>query len=147
MVRGNTVRSLGIGLLACLRAAAQSPVYQPGPDVTAPFVVAKAPPVYTEEARLAKLEGAVLLSLVVGADSQPRDIQVARPLGLGLDEKAVENVRAWQFKPGVKNGKPAAVAVKVEVFFLPERNLWDWHAVRAAFRLPATSKRLRPSSK
>jgi len=136
MVRGNMVCSLGIGLLACLTAAAQSPVYQPGLDVTAPFVVAKAPPAYTEEARLAKLEGAVLLSLVVGADGQPRDIQVARPLGLGLDEKAVENVRAWQFKPGVRNGKPVAVLVKVEVFFRPERTLWDWHAVRAAFRSP-----------
>jgi TonB family protein len=134
MVRGNMVRSLWIGLLACLTAAAQPPVYQPGPDVTAPFVVAKAPPSYTEEARLAKLEGAVLLSVVVGADSQPRDIMVARPLGLGLDEEAVENVRAWQFKPGARNGKPVAVLVKVEVFFRPERTLWDWHAVRAAFR-------------
>lgn len=81
------------------------------------------------------------LSLVVGADGQPRDIQVARPLGLGLDEKAIENVRAWQFKPGAKNGTPVAVVANVEVFFHPKRTLWDWHAVRAAFRSAAVETR------
>jgi TonB family protein len=131
-----------IALLIGLTSAAQeSPVFRPGPDVTAPFVVAKADPVYAEEARLAKLEGSVQLSLVVGADGQPRDIQVVRPLGLGLDESAVENVRAWQFKPGAKKGTPVAVLVKVEVFVHPRRNLGDWHVVRAAFRLTAINIR------
>jgi len=112
-----------------------------GPDIVAPFVVAKAPPVYTEEARLAKLEGSVSLSLVVGADGQPSDIQVARPLGLGLDENAVENVRAWQFKPGTRNGMPVAVLIKVEVFFRTQRTLWDWHLVRVVFQPPAPATR------
>jgi len=116
-------------------------VFRPGPDVTAPFVIAKATPAYTEEARLAKLEGSVLLSLVVGVDGQPGDIQVGRALGLGLDEKAVENVRAWQFKPGTNKGIPVAVRVQEEVFFRPERTLWDWHVVRAAFRLPTLETR------
>ena len=116
-------------------------MFRPGPDVTAPFVIAKATPAYTEEARLAKLEGSVLLSLVVGVDGQPGDIQVGRALGLGLDEKAVENVRAWQFKPGTKKGIPVAVRAQEEVFFRPERTLWDWHVVRAAFRLPTLETR------
>ena len=124
-----------------LLALAQPPVFQPGLDVTAPFVVAKAKPAYTQEARLARLEGSVLLSLVVGADGQPRDIQVARPIGLGLDESAVENVRAWQFKPGAKNGTPVAVRIMAEVFFRPRRTLWDWHLVRAAFRSAALETR------
>ena len=89
----------GFLFFTCLTAAAQPPVLRPGPDVQAPFVVSKVKPDYSEEARLAKLEGSVLLSLVVGADGHSRDIQVARPLGLGLDENAVENVRAWQFQP------------------------------------------------
>ena len=109
-------------------------MFRPGPDVSAPFVAAKAPPAYSDEARLAKLEGSVLLSLVVGADGQPRDIQVVRPLGLGLDENAFENVRAWQFKPGTRNGIPVDVLVNEEVFFRPQRTLWDWHVVRAVFR-------------
>ena len=117
-------------------ALAQTPVYRPGPDVVAPFVVARTKPSYSEEARLAKLEGGVLLSLVVGSDGLPRDISVARSLGLGLDESAVENVRTWQFKPGLRNDTPVDVAVQVEVFFHPERTLWDWHLVRAAFLSP-----------
>ncbi len=112
-----------------------------GPGIAAPFVVAKAKPEYTEEARLAKLQGSVLLSLVVGADGQPRDVQVARPLGLGLDESAVENVRAWQFKPGTKAGNAVAVQVNEEVFFHPQRTLWDWHVVRAVFQPPTQATR------
>jgi TonB family protein len=124
-----------------LTAAAQPPVYRPGSDVTAPFVVAKTPAPYSEEARLAKLEGSVLLSVVVGADGKPGDIQVARPLGLGLDENAIQSLRAWQFKPGIKNGMPVAVRVNEEVFFRPQRTLWDWHAVRAVFQPPAGAAR------
>jgi TonB family protein len=127
----------GFLFLLGLGAAAQPPVFRPGPDVTAPFVVAKVKPEYSEEARIAKLEGSVLLSVVVGADGQPRDIHVARALGLGLDEEAVENVRAWQFRPGTRAGNPVAVQVNLEVFFRPERTLWDWHVVRAVFRPPA----------
>jgi TonB family protein len=133
-------RSCLIGLM-CIGAAAQSPVYRPGPDVTAPFVTAKSEPAYTEEARLAKLEGSVLLSLVVGADGVPRDIHVARPLGLGLDESAVENLRRWQFQPGIRNGIPVDVFANEEVFFRPRRTLWDWHVVRAVFQPPAGATR------
>jgi TonB family protein len=127
----------GLLFLLGLGAAAQPPVFRPGPNVAAPFVVAKAKPGYSEEARIAKLEGSVLLSVVVGADGQPSDIHVARALGLGLDEKAVENARAWQFKPGTRAGNPVAVQVNLEVFFRPERTLWDWHVIRAVFRPPA----------
>jgi TonB family protein len=130
-----------IALLTCLTAAAQAPALHLGPGIIPPFVVAKAMPVYSEEARLAKLEGSVLVSLVVGADGQPRDIQVARPLGLGLDESAVENVRAWQFKPGTKAGTAVPVQVNEEVFFRPQRTLWDWHVVRAVFQPPALATR------
>ena len=103
----------------------------------------KPKPEYTAEARLAKLEGSVLLSLVVGADGQPRDIQVARPLGLGLDESAVENVRAWQFKPGTEDGTPVHVQVNEEVFFRPQRTLWDWHAGARGFPAARRAPRVR----
>ena len=131
----------GFLFFTCLAAAAQPPVLRPGPDVKAPFVVSKAKPEYSEEARLAKLEGSVLLSLVVGADGHPRDIQVARPLGLGLDENALENVRAWQFQPGTRNGTPVDVLVNEEVFFRPQRTLWDWHLMRAVFQTPPLGTR------
>jgi len=123
--------------LVCLGAAAQEPTaFRLGPGIAPPFVVAKAKPEYTAEALLAKLEGSVLLSVVVDATGQPRDIHVDRPLGLGLDESAVENVRHWQFKPGTKAGAAVPVQVNEEVFFRTGRKLWDWHAVRAVFFLP-----------
>lgn len=128
--------------LTCVAAAAQEapspqpPVFRLAPGIAAPFVVAKAKPEYTEEALLAKLEGSVLLSVVIDAAGQPGDIHVDRPLGLGLDESAIENVRHWQFKPGTKAGSPVAVRANEEVFFHTQRNLWDWHTVRAVFILP-----------
>jgi TonB family protein len=125
----------------CASAAAQAPVYRPGPDIVAPFVAAKTPPLYTDEARLAKLEGGVLLSLVVGSDGQPRDIRVVRPLGLGLDERAIESVRSWRFEPGTRNSIPVEVQIGEEVFFREPRNLWDWHLVRAVFRPPPGTTR------
>jgi TonB family protein len=131
----------GFLFLTVLSPAAQAPAFHLGPDIVAPFVVTKAMPAYTGEARLAKLEGSVLVSLVVGADGRASEVQVARPLGLGLDESALENVRGWQFRPGTKGGAPLAVQVNEEVFFRPQRTLWDWHAVRAIFRPPDRATR------
>jgi TonB family protein len=61
--------------------------------------------------------GTVVLWLVVGPDGKPRDIRVARTLGLGLDEKAIEAVKTWIFEPAYKDGKPVAVQINVEVNF------------------------------
>ena len=121
--------------------AADGPVYEIGPDVVAPFVAAKPAPTYSDEARLAKLEGSVLLSVVVNADGSPGEIRVRRPLGLGLDEIAVANARTWKFRPGTRNGKPVAVRTNQEVFFRPGRALWDWHVARAVFNSPESAAR------
>ncbi len=74
-------------------------------------------PQYSEEARYAGLEGSCVLWLIVGTDGHPRDIKVARTLGKGLDEKAIEAVQRWTFEPARKDGKPVAVPVNVEVWF------------------------------
>lgn len=123
-------------LSACLGLAQDPPAFHLGAGITPPFVATKPPPGFSDEARIAKLEGSVLLSLIVGANGRPRDMQVIRPLGLGLDESAIENVKTWTFKPGTKNGVPVDVRVNEEVFFRPKRALWDWHLVRAVFQTP-----------
>ncbi len=92
-------------------------VFRIGADVSAPKPVYTPEPEYSEEARKAKYQGTVLLSLVVDEAGRPVNIHVTRPLGLGLDEKAVEAVRRWTFKPGTKNGKAVAVQASVEVNF------------------------------
>ena len=91
--------------------------YHIGGDVSAPTLISKIEPEYSEEARKAKYSGSVLLSIVVDANGLPRDIKVVRPLGLGLDQKAIEAVAKWRFRPGMKGGKPVAVQAQVEVSF------------------------------
>lgn len=92
-------------------------VFRVGGGVSAPRIVSDPEPEYSEEARKAKYQGVCVLWLVVGPDGRPRDIRVARSLGLGLDEKAIEAVKNWKFEPAMKDGKPVAVQINVEVNF------------------------------
>jgi periplasmic protein TonB len=92
-------------------------VFRIGGGVSAPKATYAPDPEYSEEARKAKYQGTVVLSLIVGADGVPRDIKVARSVGLGLDEKAIETVKTWKFDPGTKDGKPVATYATIEVAF------------------------------
>lgn len=92
-------------------------IYRVGGEVSAPVLISKTEPEYSEEARKAKYSGTVLLSLVVDANGLPRDIKVVRPLGLGLDEKAIEAVQKWRFRAGIKGGHPVATQATIEVSF------------------------------
>ena len=93
-------------------------VYIVGQDgVSAPAIVSRVEPDYTEAANKAKLQGNVVLSLVVGSDGAPRNITVVRGLGLGLDEKAIEAVGKWRFRPALKAGRPVPVRATITVNF------------------------------
>jgi TonB family protein len=91
--------------------------YRIGGGVSAPAVLAKVEPEYSEEARKAKFQGTVMLYIEVDENGKPKNLRVVRPLGLGLDEKAIEAVSKWKFRPGFKDGKPVTVAATVEVNF------------------------------
>ncbi len=91
--------------------------YSVGGSVTAPIPIYKPEPPYSEEARKAKHQGTVVLFIVVDTQGTVTDARVVKPLGLGLDEKALETVRTWKFKPGLRNGVPVPVKVLVEVQF------------------------------
>jgi TonB family protein len=92
-------------------------VYRVGGNVSAPRVLYAPDPDYSEEARKARYQGSVMLWLIVGPDGRPRNLQVARSLGMGLDQKAVEAVRSWKFEPAMKDGRPVSVQINVEVNF------------------------------
>ena len=92
-------------------------IFRVGGGVSAPRGVYTPDPEYSEEARKAKYQGTCVLWLIVGPDGKPRDIRVARNLGMGLDEKAIEAVKNWRFEPAMKDGKPVAVQINVEVSF------------------------------
>ena len=82
-----------------------------------PRIINRIEPEYTDQARENKLEGTVVLLLVVGVDGKAHDIRVKRSLGMGLDERAVEAVRQWQFKPATKDGQQVPLEVGLEVNF------------------------------
>lgn len=91
--------------------------YRVGEGVSAPRVIYSPDPEFSEEARKAKFQGTVVLSLIVGPDGKPHDVRVHRSLGMGLDEKALEAIQRWKFEPGRKDGIAVAVVVNVEVNF------------------------------
>jgi protein TonB len=91
--------------------------YRIGGGVSPPTVVFKVEPEYSEEARKAKFQGTVVLFVVVDEKGNPKDLRVIRPLGLGLDQKAIEAVEKWRFNPGKKDGKPVPVQATIEVNF------------------------------
>jgi TonB family protein len=91
--------------------------YRVGGGVTAPRALFAPDPEYSEEARKAKFQGTVVLWVVVGPDGRSRDIRIARSLGMGLDEKAMDAIRRWRFEPAKKDGVPVAVQINVEVSF------------------------------
>jgi len=92
-------------------------VFRVGGGVTAPAVLYKIDPEYSEEARKAKYSGTVVLYIEVDATGHARNLRVVKGIGLGLDEKAMEAVNKWRFKPGLKDGKPVVVAAHIEVNF------------------------------
>jgi TonB family protein len=72
---------------------------------------------YTEKARRAKLSGVVMLSTLVTEEGLPTDIRVEKPLGMGLDESAVECVSRYRFSPAMKEGVPVPARIHIQVSF------------------------------
>ncbi len=92
-------------------------VYNVGGSVRPPVATFTADPQYTESARKAKLSGNVVVGLIVDAAGQPQNVHIERGLGNDLDEKAIEAVQQYRFKPATRDGEPVPVNLKVEVNF------------------------------
>ena len=88
-----------------------------GGGVSAPQLIFQVEPEFSEEARKAKVAGNVLVTLIVDAGGHPQRVRVLRGIGMGLDEKAVEAVRQYRFKPAMEGGKPVPVEVNIDVNF------------------------------
>lgn len=88
-----------------------------GGGVSAPAVIHSVQPEFSEEARESSLQGTVALQLIVDANGNPQNIRVTRHLGKGLDEKAVEAVQQYKFRPAMYQGHPVAVQIIVNVDF------------------------------
>lgn len=90
---------------------------QVGGGVSAPIEIYRVEPEFSEEARKAKLTGNVLVNLWVDRTGRVTHVSVLKGLGMGLDEKAIEAVKQFRFKPAMENGKPVMVEMNIDVNF------------------------------
>jgi len=84
---------------------------------TAPQIIYEPDPEFTDEARRVKYQGICVVSVIVDTQGNPQNVHVIRPLGMGLDQKAVEAVQHYKFKPAMYQGHPVAVEVDILVDF------------------------------
>jgi TonB family protein len=91
--------------------------YKAGSDVSPPHALSTTDPEHTVIARQAGYQGIAVLWIVITESGTVQNVEIARPVGLGLDDKAVEAVKKWHFEPSRKGETPVAVQVKVEVSF------------------------------
>jgi len=100
-------------------AGFQNLVFRPGGNggVSLPELIYRVEPEFTDAARKAKYQGTVEMTVVVDSDGQVRDPRVTKSVGLGLDEKAIEAVMKWKFKPGKKDGRAVPVYAQILVTF------------------------------
>ena len=102
---------------AALPLRAQDEPLRVGGDVSAPRKISGDAPGYTEIARRARAQGVVILETVIDESGAVTSARVLKPLPFGLDDKAIEAVKTWKFEPAMKDGKPVAVQINVEVSF------------------------------
>lgn len=102
-----------------LQAAPQSgtDVHRVSDGVSAPRLIKKVEPAYTNEATEANLEGTVIVAAEVWPDGKAHEIEVRRGLGKGLDEEAVKAVEQWEFEPGMRDGEAVKVRATIEINF------------------------------
>jgi TonB family protein len=91
--------------------------FRRGPGVVAPRALVSPDPEYAEEARRAKYQGVVLVGGTVEPDGTFSDLCIEQAVGHGLDERAIQAVKTWKFKPATKDGQPIPVHISVEVSF------------------------------
>lgn len=92
-------------------------VVEVGRDITPPKRIHFVRPIYTEVARHAKLQGAVVLELVIDEHGEVADVAVLRGLRLGLTESAVAAASQWRFEPSLYGGRPVSVIYRLTVTF------------------------------
>jgi TonB family protein len=88
-----------------------------GPGVSPPIMIKFVPPGIADNALREKFQGGVVVSFIVDKQGVPQNPHVMLPIGLGLDDKAIEAVKKWRFKPAMKDGEPVAVRFNYEINF------------------------------
>jgi periplasmic protein TonB len=92
-------------------------VYTPGGGITNPVPIVTPEAEFSDEARRAKYQGICMISVIIDTHGYPQNPRVVQRLGMGLDEKALEAVSKYRFKPALKDGQPVPVRIVVAVNF------------------------------
>ena len=92
-------------------------VFGPGSGVTTPKLLKQVKPKYTADALQYKIQGTVVLAVVIGTDGIPLSVRVTRSLDPGLDQEAVAAAHEWRFTPGRIGGNPVNTLVRIEIEF------------------------------
>jgi TonB family protein len=87
------------------------------PAVTAPKPVYTPAPEYSDFAMKFGMQGTVVLEAIIDKTGAVTEPEILRPVGVGLDEQAITKVRTWKFKPAMRDGKPVAVKMALEVAY------------------------------
>ncbi|HUO59398.1 MAG TPA: energy transducer TonB [Candidatus Acidoferrales bacterium] len=98
------------------QASTEKP-YELTDDITPPRLLEVANPEYTDVAKKKKIEGSVVLDIVVDKKGNVVEAKVKKGLGYGLDESAVAAVKVWLYKPAEKDGQPVPVHMEVTTDF------------------------------
>jgi TonB family protein len=80
-------------------------------------ILSKPTPVYTQEARSLRIEGEVLLEVVLEASGNLHVVRVVHGLGHGLDDNAVKAAEQIHFKPAMRDGQPTDSTVVLHIIF------------------------------
>src|SRR5579863_1992594 len=88
-----------------------------GGGVSAPVVVHSVEPEFTAQARESNFQGSVSIQLIVDSQGNPQNVHLVRRAGMGLDERAIEAVRQYKFRPAMYQGHPVAVQIVIDVDF------------------------------
>jgi TonB family protein len=102
---------------AFTRGSHREGVFQTGEITDLPMILFKVDPQYSEEARKAQYQGTVVLEAIIRSDGTIEILRVVRSLDFGLDENAIQALKQWKFRPGMRNGQPVDVALNIEVNF------------------------------
>lgn len=103
--------------------------------------IQKTVPEYTDEARLAELEGVVLLSGEIDEEGFARNLTVAQPIGLGLDQNALDAVKQWHFTPVLPQPHEARPIAQIAVDFRLTAHQSRWHLIQVQFDTPLETER------
>ena len=109
-----------VGVLSAQSGAKK--IYELTDEITAPRLLEAATPGYTDEAKKKKIEGEVVVTVVVNEKGDVVEPKVKKGLGSGLDESSIEAVKYFKYKPGMKDDAPIAVRMDVTFNFYGQGN-------------------------